>query len=684
MTEEGALNVEAFLHATRLWTLVLEISILMAQYPSATIAQLSYEFRSLGLGYANLGAYLMRCGIAYDSKEAIAICGAITALLHFEALATSAELAGELGAFAKYAINREAMLQVVHNHRHAIYHGDFAKLHIRPLVVDENYCPDYLLQAARTTADRALALGKQHGFRNAQVTCIAPTGTIGLLMDCDTTGIEPDFALVKFKKLEGGGYFKIINQSVPLALRKLGYTDKQISEIILYANGAGSLTDSPHINIDNLRQKGFPDDVLYKIEALLPTAFDINFVFNAWTIGKDILKNILPLDEKRLLDPKFNLLLELGYSLEQITAANKYICGSMTIEGAPHLKEKHLPVFDCASKCGRYGKRCIAAEAHIYMMAAAQPFISGAISKTINMPHEATIEDIKRAYVLAWKLGVKALALYRDGSKLSQPLSSTYEWLHLETQDGFPDVTQIAEKIVYRYLAKRRRLPDRRGGYTQKAKIAGNTVYLRTGEYDNGALGEIFLDMHREGAAFRSLMNCFAIAISLGLQYGVPLEEFVEAFVFTKFEPSGMVTGNQSIKMTTSVIDYVFRELAINYLGRYDLAHIKPEDLEDAAANQQLEIDYNEEELIATRLIEPNAHKTTKNTGHSTNGNGSKNNHERFIANGTRAPAVADLINEAKIKGYEGEPCPNCHQFTLVRNGACLKCVTCGETTGCS
>jgi len=393
-------------------------------------------------------------------------------------------------------------------------------------------------------------------------------------------------------------------------------------------------------------------------------------VFNAWTIGKDILHKILPVDEKRLLDPKFNLLLELGYSMEQIHAANKYICGSMTIEGAPHLQEKHLPIFDCASKCGRYGTRYIPYEAHIYMMAAGQPFISGAISKTINMAHTATIEEIKHAYTLAWKLGVKAIALYRDGSKLSQPLSATYKWLHLDSQEEFSDVSHIAEKVVYRYLAKRRRLPDRRGGYTQKAKIVGNTVYLRTGEYDDGELGEIFLDMHREGAAFRSLMNCFAIAISLGLQYGVPLEEFVEAFVFTKFEPSGVVNGNQSIKMTTSVIDYVFRELAINYLGRYDLAHIKPEDLEDAASNRQLEIDYSEEELISTRIVaahEKNERKPKKN------GNGVMVKKSEAI-----------LVSEAKVKGYEGEPCPNCQQFTLVRNGACLKCVTCGETTGCS
>ncbi|MCL5260300.1 MAG: vitamin B12-dependent ribonucleotide reductase [Gammaproteobacteria bacterium] len=682
MTDDGKINVESFEHAVRLWTLTLEISILMAQYPTAIIAKQSFEFRPLGLGYANLGAFLMRAGIAYSSKEAVAICGAITALMHFNSFAASAELAKEHGPFSQYEKNQKAMLRVVANHRHVIYSESekCEKISTKPLAVDANYCPDYLLKAARKSADRALDGGTKHGFRNAQVTVLAPTGTIGLLMDCDTTGIEPDYALVKFKKLAGGGYFKIINQSVPLALQKFGYSEKQIAEIILYANGSGSLKDCPHINAKSLREKGFTDEMLYKIEQMLPTAFDIGFVINPWVIGKDAVKNSLKIKDERLLDPQFNLLIELGFSKEQIQEANIFICGSMTVEGAPHLQAKHLPVFDCASKCGKIGKRFISTEAHIYLMAAAQPFISGAISKTINMPHEATIEDVKNAYLLAWKLAIKAIALYRDGSKLSQPLSSTADLLNIPLSDLKSDATHIAEKIIYRYIAKRRPLPARRGGYTQKAKIAGNTVYLRTGEYENGELGEIFLDMHREGAAYRSLMNCFAIAISLGLQYGVPLEEYVEAFVFTKFEPSGIVGGNQCIKMATSVIDYVFRELAISYLGRYDLAHVKPEDLQESAKSQQLEIDYEEEELVSTNLVPVHvgakAQKVAKEKPRT---------HGKSIETKKKKDSeLDDLIAEAKVKGYVGEACPNCHQFTMVRNGACLKCVTCGETTGCS
>lgn len=679
MDKDGKLNTELFEHASRLWTLTLEISILMAQFPSANIAKLSYEFRALGLGYANLGAYLMRNGIPYDSKEALAICGAITSIMHFTSLETSAEMAKEQGSFAHYDLNKDAMLRVVRNHRHALYNDSkFEELHTKPFSVDAKYCPDYLLQSARGIADRALDLGEKHGYRNAQHTVIAPTGTIGLLMDCDTTGIEPDFALVKFKKLAGGGYFKIINQSVPIALHKLGYSEGQVKDVIAYANGTGSFKNAPYINADSLRDKGFTDEMILKVEKLLPSAFDINFVINVWTLGKEVVSDLLNLDEKIVLDPKFNLLAALGFTTEQIQEANKYICGSMTIEGAPHLLEKHLSVFDCANKCGRYGERYLSYQSHAYMMAAAQSFISGAISKTINMSHDATIEDVKNAYMLSWKLGVKAIALYRDGSKLSQALNSTSELLGVN--DEPIDVSHVAEKIIHRYIAKRRPLPGRRGGYTQKAKIGGNTIYLRTGEYENGDLGEIFLDMHREGAAFRSLMNSFAIAVSLGMQYGVPLEEFVEAFVFTKFEPSGVVSGNDHIKMATSVIDYVFRELAVAYLGRYDLAHVNPEDLKDINRNaEQLEFDYDEE-LISTRLVP--AHQEAK--GAKKQIKQPKKKKAVSLLGPDKKNSLTDLVSEAKIKGYAGESCPNCHQFTLVRNGACLKCVTCGETTGCS
>lgn len=676
--EDGTIDCDAFQHAVRIWTIVLEISILMAQYPSETIARLSYEFRPLGLGYANLGAFLMQSGIPYDSKDAVAICGAITALMHFGALATSAEIAKELGSFAKYELNKTHMMRVVRNHSYALYpNSKYEQLHTKPFAIDPNYCPFYLLKAARELAATTLDLGEKNGFRNAQVTVIAPTGTIGLLMDCDTTGIEPDFALVKFKKLAGGGYFKIINQSVPPALRRLGYSDKQIEEIIKYANGSGSLSECPYINTESLRAKGFTDEMLYKIEQLLPTAFDINFVINIWTLGKDSLVDIVKITDEKVQDPQFNLLKELGFSEAEIVQANKYICGSMTVEGAPHLQEKHLPIFDCASKCGRFGTRFLSSDSHIYMMAAAQSFISGAISKTINMPHNASMDDIKNAYILAWKLGVKAIAIYRDGSKLSQPLSATAELLGAAEEPI--NVAHIAEKVIYRYVAKRKRLPDRRGGYTQKAKVAGNTVYLRTGEYESGDVGEIFLDMHREGAAFRSLMNCFAIAVSLGLQYGVPLEEYVDAFVFTKFEPSGIVTGNDHLKMATSVIDYVFRDLAINYLGRYDLAHVKPEDIQEK--KEQLEFDYEGEELISTRLV------TAKHEDKPIKKGGRAKIVKREVAKTevtSKKSELSALIAEAQVKGYVGEPCPNCNQFTLVRNGACLKCVTCGETTGCS
>jgi ribonucleoside-diphosphate reductase alpha chain len=738
MDDKGHLAIDTFNHATRLWTLTLEISILMAQYPSAHIAQLSYEFRSLGLGYANLGTYLMCNGISYDSKEAFAVCGAITALMHFTALATSAEMAKELEPFKHYQLNREDMLRVVRNHRRAAYgqsQGEYEKLTIKPVAIDDNYCPTYLIKAARKAADLAENMGTQYGFRNAQHTVIAPTGTIGLLMDCDTTGIEPDFALVKFKKLAGGGYFKIINQSVPTALHKLGYSGSQISDIILYANGSGSLENSPHINMQSLRAKGFSDDALYKIEQLLPTAFDINFVINLWTVGKEEVQKILKVGDEPLNDPKFNLLQALGFTTEHIQAANRHICGSMTLEDAPHLKDKHLPIFDCASKCGQYGKRFISDTAHVYMMAAAQPFISGAISKTINMPYEATIEDVKKAYVLAWKLGTKAIALYRDGSKLSQPLQAALEIASASdetcvksgttaaTVQEQMSVTNVAAQMVQHTLHKVQRalLPHRRQGYTQKAKIAGHTVYLRTGEYDDGRLGEIFLDMHREGAAYRSLMNCFAIAISLGLQYGVPLEEYVEAFVFTKFEPSGMVNGNKSIKMATSVIDYVFRELAISYLSRYDLAHVKPEDVKQTTTAESEEENQNkgeededddieevEEEIHIIKKKKPKEGLEAANKGE----NGGNNVTTKINANKDKSAKYPRLQQQsltdnwfvgdvdggkknkiahaasnaaaAKIKGYEGEPCPNCQQFTLVRNGACLKCVTCGETTGCS
>ncbi len=597
----GQFDVEAFEHATRLWTVVLEVSVLMAQFPSKEIAQLSYEFRTLGLGYANLGGLLMSSGISYDSNAGRAIAGALTAIMTGICYATSAEMAQKLGPFPGYKKNREHMLRVIRNHRRAA-HGErsaYEKVATPPVPLDHNSILtgsqasfySALSEHAKRAWDLALKLGEKHGYRNAQTSVIAPTGTIGLVMDCDTTGIEPDFALVKFKKLAGGGYWKIINRAVPEALRVLGYSGDQIAEIEVYALGHGSLGQAPGINHTTLRAKGFTDEAIATVEKALPTAFDIKFAFNRWTLGEDFCLNTLGVPAEELASPTFDLLAWLGFTRREIDAANIHVCGAMTVEGAPHLKAEHYPVFDCANPCGRTGKRYLSVESHIRMMAAAQPFISGAISKTINMPNEAGVDDCKSAYLLSWKLGLKANALYRDGSKLSQPLNSQLIADEEEEEEeiaAFIEKPQAArtaalaekmvEKVVERIIVMRERekLPDRRKGYTQKAVVGGHKVYLRTGEYDDGRIGEIFIDMHKEGAALRSFINNFAIAVSLGLQYGVPLEEYVDAFTFTRFEPAGPVQGNDSIKYATSILDYVFRELAISYLERFDLGHVDP------------------------------------------------------------------------------------------------------------
>ncbi|MEQ1649667.1 MAG: vitamin B12-dependent ribonucleotide reductase, partial [Hyphomicrobiaceae bacterium] len=592
---EGKVDIAAYEHACRLWTIALEISVMMAQFPSKQIAELSYRYRTLGIGFANIGGLLMASGIGYDSPEGRAICGAISAIMTGVAYSTSAEMARELGAFPGYEPNSQDMLRVIRNHRRAAYGQSegYEKLAIVPVPLDHANCADKaLIAASRKAWDRAIELGQDAGYRNAQVSVVAPTGTIGLVMDCDTTGIEPDFALVKFKKLAGGGYFKIINQAVPQALRTLGYSEAQIAEMEAYAVGHGTMRQAPAINHSTLKTKGFTEDVLAKLESGLKSAFDIKFVFNKWALGEDFLVNTLKISTEKLNDPAFELLPHLGFSKKDIEAANEHVCGAMTLEGAPHLNEKHLNVFDCANPCGRKGKRSLSVESHILMMAASQPFISGAISKTINMPNDATVEDCKQSYMMSWKLALKANALYRDGSKLSQPLNS--QLLSDDDEDAgdiADDIVSksqtaraaaVAEKIVERIIERaheREKLPGRRKGYTQKATVGGHKVYLTTGEYGDGRIGEIFIDMHKEGAAFRSLMNNFAIAISLGLQYGVPLEEYVDAFTFTRFEPAGIVTGNETIKNATSVLDYIFRELAVSYLGRNDLAHVEPEDL---------------------------------------------------------------------------------------------------------
>jgi len=727
--EGGRFDAEAYMHATRLWTITLEISVMMAQFPSREIAQRSYDYRTLGLGYANIGGLLMNMGLGYDSAEGRAMAGALTALMTGTAYATSAEMASELGAFPGYARNREAMLRVIRNHRRAAQGlTDFEEVNVNPVVLDAANCPDAALVAlARSAWDEALSLGEAHGYRNAQSTVIAPTGTIGLVMDCDTTGIEPDFALVKFKKLAGGGYFKIINQSVPAALTKLGYKPAQIEEIVAYAVGHGTLGQAPGINHTSLIGHGFGPAEIRKIEAALASAFDIRFVFNQWTLGEEFCRETLGIPQAKLNDPSFDLLRHLGFTKAQVEAANDHVLGTMTLEGAPHLKAEHYSVFDCANTCGKKGKRYLSVDSHIRMMAAAQSFISGAISKTINMPNTATIEETLAAYELSWSLGIKANALYRDGSKLSQPLASAL----IEDDEEAEEILatgsaqekaaviaeKIVEKIIVREVARgREKLPERRKGYTQKAIVGGHKVYLRTGEYGDGRLGEIFIDMHKEGAGFRAMMNNFAIAVSVGLQYGVPLEEFVDAFTFTRFEPAGMVQGNEAIKNATSILDYIFRELAISYLDRTDLAHVKPsgasfDDLgggeregqknvssvTDEAASRGLEVLRQisstgylrkrlPQELVVlqggssavARAADGSLPQSIPSLGGLTMAARTETSFEAVAA------VSMDPRTKAKIQGYEGDPCGECGNYTLVRNGTCMKCNTCGSTSGCS
>ena len=721
--EDGQFNADSYMHATRLWTITLETSVLMAQFPSEAIARGSYDFRTLGLGYANIGGLLMNMGLSYDSDQGRSMCAALTALMTGVSYKTSAEMAKELGPFPGYEKNAQHMLRVMRNHKRAAFgkKAGYEGLEIKPVPLDSKNCPDRnIVELAKTSWEEAVQLGEQHGYRNAQVSVIAPTGTIGLVMDCDTTGIEPDFALVKFKKLAGGGYFKIINQSVPAALAKMGYGSAQAEEIISYAVGHGSMGNAPGINHTALVGHGFGQTEIDKVEAALPSAFDIRFVFNQWTLGVDFCKGTLGIPEDLLNNPSFDLLSHLGFSKKQVEGANNHVCGTMTLEGAPHLKEEHYDVFDCANVCGRIGTRYLSVESHITMMAAAQSFISGAISKTINMPNDATIEDCQEAYELSWSLGVKANALYRDGSKLSQPLSSALvddddeedlETTLMEASAG--DRVQIlAEKIVEKVIVKevnrqaRERLPERRKGYTQKANVGGHKVYLRTGEYEDGKIGEIFIDMHKEGAGFRAMMNNFAIAISVGLQYGVPLEEFVDAFTFTRFDPAGMVQGNDSIKSATSILDYIFRELAISYLDRTDLAHVQPEgesfDTLGKGTNEGVSTaqQTNEGNLAMIKQVSSTGYLRKRLPQELMVLQGGQANLFDAETSLQEAPSTDDKVAvaiqqtatmpqlddraKAKMQGYEGDACGDCGNYTLVRNGTCMKCNTCGGTSGCS
>ncbi|MCK6440626.1 MAG: vitamin B12-dependent ribonucleotide reductase, partial [Planctomycetes bacterium] len=665
-------DVPGIQHATRLWTVVLEISVLMAQYPSKEIAQRSYDYRTLGLGYANLGSCLMMAGIPYDSKEAMAVCGALTSILTGESYAASAEMAQVLGAFPKYQENSQHMLRVMRNHRRAAYNtpaNEYEQVGVPPVGIDGEFCPDYLLNPAREVWDRALDLGRKHGYRNAQTTVIAPTGTIGLLMDCDTTGIEPDFALVKFKKLAGGGYFKIVNQSVEPALKHLGYDDKQRRDILDFIVGTNRLEGSPFINRNTLKAKGLTDADLERVERSLPGVLDVSWAFTPYTLGEDTLVR-LGFAKEQFSDSAFSLLKEFGFTQEQIDEATLVICGHQTIEGAPHVKTEHLPVFDCANKCGKEGKRFIQHMGHVRMMAAAQPFISGAISKTINMPNEATLDDIKEAYMKSWELGLKAVALYRDGSKLSQVLSSgtTTEEKKEEKAEAVAKSDAALTQIITPPTPRRRPMPKKRRGYTYEAKIGGQKVYVRTGEYENGELGEIFIDMNKEGATMRSIMNCFAIAVSKGLQYGVPLEEYVNTFTFTRFEPQGIVDGHPNVKFATSVIDFVFRVLGYEYSGRTDFLQVKPEEMLDHSPVETRETGQLDKEMLDT----PAAKQATPAKPPLSKAALQSAAHQRDVLD----EQLEDMMGDAPM-------CDVCGHVT-VRNGACYKCLNCGNSMGCS
>jgi len=724
-TETGGFDIPAFEHASRLWTLALEISVMMAQFPSKPIAERSYNFRTLGLGYANLGGLLMACGMAYDSPQARSATGAITALLTGTAYSVSAEMAEHLGAFPRFAKNKDPMMRVIQNHRRAAENRvNYDGLSYKPVGLTPDMCPfDGVCERAVSQWKSAERLGKKFGFRNAQVSVIAPTGTIGLLMDCETTGIEPDFALVKFKKLAGGGFFKIINQAVPQALQALGYASPDIEAITRYALGHGTLKDSPALHHHALKTRGFSDYEIARIEAALPEAFNIRYVFTRDILGDEFCIDGLGLTKAQLDSHGHDLLPILGFPTEDIDTANRYCSGAMTLEGAPHLKSEHLPVFDCATPCGQYGTRFLSAKAHIDMLAAAQPFISGAISKTVNMPVQATLSDCADIYHQAWTSGLKSVALYRDGSKLSQPLSSTifgHDDLHaleevLEDSSAARahiGAERIVEKVVERLVEKpiaRNRLPDRRTGYIQKASVGGHKVYLHTGEFKDGRLGEIFIDMHKEGAAFRSLMNNFAIAISIGLQYGVPLEEFVEAFVFTRFEPSGPVQGNDHIRFANSILDYIFRELGISYLGWTDLSHVTEEThatdhLGDGARERnpsgRTPAGSHEDEQLLLPGYSKGYLRSAKSEGEDnvlpfytslsdptvstpTDSHSIDTARRPHIAPDRRTPPN-NAAQQARFRGYTGDACPECGHFTLIRNGTCQKCDSCGATTGCS
>ncbi len=685
LDEEGNFDIETFRHVVRVFSIAMEILVDFSSYPAEQIARNSHDYRPLGLGYANLGAMLMINGIPYDSPEGVAVCGAITSLMTGTAYRVSAEIASGKGAFPGYAKNEKPFGRVMRMHRDASAR------------ISAEFCPSYLLRAAREAWDEALEAGERWGYRNAQMTVIAPTGTIGLLMDCDTTGIEPDFSIVKFKKLAGGGYFKIVNQSVPVALRKLGYESSEVLDILLYINGTMSLRGAPIINDVTLKAHGLTDDDLANVEKGLRSGLDLVNSFSQWTLGTEALER-LGVSEAAASAPDFSLLRRLGYTEAQIGDASDHICGTMTIEGAPHIRDEHLAVFDCANRCGSIGERFIEPMGHVRMMAAAQPFISGAISKTVNLPHEATVEAVQEIYTEAWKRGLKAIALYRDGCKMSQPLSAGASDSKSSGADEEAPATPPAAATapVAATDAVRSKLPARRRGVTIESRVAGHKVFLRTGEYDDGRIGEIFIDMHKEGAAFRSMMNCFAIAVSKGLQYGVPLEEYVETFTFTRFEPQGPC-DHPNIKMATSVVDYVFRVLGLEYLGRTDFCQVKPEDMGEKLRMTEA---VSEAQVLSGRIESPGEESLSGDItgelagGASAEDSGTANPGPmvslripvRSTANiGGTQPVTSSSSLDNHLGSMMGDApfCDTCGHIT-VRNGACYKCLNCGNSIGCS
>jgi ribonucleoside-diphosphate reductase alpha chain len=672
LDEKGSFDVDGYRHAAEVFFIAQEILVDLSSYPTQRIAKNSHDYRPLGLGYANLGTLLMLQGIPYDSDKGRAVASALTAILCGRAYRASAQMAQSKGPFEGYARNREPMLRVMRRHQEAAY------------AINRDECPDKLWRAAVSDWNDAVNLGEQYGYRNAQSTVLAPTGTIGLLMDCDTTGIEPDFALVKFKKLAGGGYFKIVNQSVPEALRRLGYAEAAVQEIVAYVSGTNTLLGAPHVNRGTLLEKGFTEQELRKVEDALPGVFELSLAFAPWIVGKEAYDR-LGVSAEKLSQPGFNLLGYLGFTKRQIEEAGDTIVGRMTIEGAPGLAQEHYAVFDCANRCGRIGRRFLAPMSHVRMMAAAQPFLSGAISKTVNLPNEATVSEVREIYEEGWKLGLKAIALYRDGCKASQPLSSTSD----EKKSDVADV-QYAETPVavvaspakaapapsVRPVGTRVRLPSKRVGFTQEARVGGHKVFLRTGEFEDGSLGEIFIDMHKEGAAFRSLMNCFAMAVSVGLQYGVPLETYVEQFTFTRFEPHGPVVGHPNLKFATSIVDYIFRVLGVEYLKRYDFAQVKPEPESEPSIDDPTSTNLSDSLTGAPRPLDsipplPRPAET-----------------KAAAAAPARKPAPVRVMTsalDAQLDDMMGDApvCDGCGHIT-VRNGACYKCLNCGNSMGCS